>query len=274
LWRVLTIISNHCNNNKPIGFFDSGIGGLTVLSEFRKILPSENCIFFGDTLHMPYGEKTKEQLIEYSKKTFEFFESRQVKAVVMACNTTSAVVYEELKDRYNFKLYPLIQSVSKIIASGDAKTIGVFATPATINSKAYSKWINLYNENIKVIEIACPDWVKFVESNAINTPEAYTSIKSNLEKMLAFNPDKIILGCTHYPYMQGVLTEFTHKDIFINPAKDYVNFIKNDLTELNLLNNSTDNGFDEFYVSSAPENFIKSAKCFYDVHKCEILNLN
>ena len=274
MWRELTIISSHYNkNNNAIGFFDSGVGGLTVFSEFRKLLPNENCIFFGDTVNMPYGEKTKEQLIEYSKKAFGFFEQQQVKAVVMACNTTSAVVYEELKDNYNFKLYPLIQSVSKIIAGSNVNTIGVFATPATINSKAYSKWINTYNDKMKVVEIACPDWVKFVENNLINTPEAYSSINIKMEEMLSYNPDKIVLGCTHYPYMLGVLSEFTSKNMFINPAEDYVKFIREDLKELNLLNSSNDKGFDKFYVSASPEKFIKASECFYKVSKCEVINL-
>ena len=118
---------------------------------------------------MPYGEKTKEQLIEYSSKAFEFFESKNVKAVVMACNTTSAVVYEDLKDKYQFKLYPLIQSVSKVFGDMQVKSLGVFATPATINSHAYSKWINKYNPNIKVTEISCPEWVKIVENNETET---------------------------------------------------------------------------------------------------------
>ena len=222
---------------------------------------------------MPYGEKTKDQLLEYSKKIFEFFEQQQVKAVVMACNTTSAVVYEDLKDKYNFKLYPLIQSVTKIIASQNFKTIGVFATPATVKSKAYSKWIKIYNPEINVVEIACPDWVRLVESNTVNSPQAYNVIKSKVEEMLAYNPDKIVLGCTHYPYILGVLSEFVDKNIFINPASDYVNFIKEDLSNLNLLKSDDSLGKDTFFVSTAPENFIRASKCFYDVSECVVVDV-
>ena len=153
------------------------------MSAFRKILPNEDCIFFGDTKNMPYGEKTKEQLIEFSKKAFEFFESKNVKAVIMACNTTSAIVYDELKDKYNFKLYPLIQSVAKILSVRNYRSIGVFATPATIASGAYSKNINKYNPDIKVFEIACPEWVRFVENDEISSPETINSVKKYFSKI-------------------------------------------------------------------------------------------
>ena len=269
MWRELTIILNQQNN--PIGFFDSGVGGLTVLAAFRKILPQEDCIFFGDTKNMPYGEKTKEQLIEYSSKAFEFFEEQGVKAVVMACNTTSAVVYEELKDKFNFKLYPLIQSVSKVLAGLPISRIGVFATPATINSHAYSKGINFYNNKIDVIEIACPQWVKIVEDKALNTSEALQSVKIGMEEMLKHKPEKIVLGCTHYPYLIEHLSKFAPKNIFINPAEAYVNFIKNDLDDMRLLTTSKNCGYDKFYVSSSPERFIAASEMFYEVDKCEIL---
>ena len=127
----MTTLKN-IDNNAPIAFFDSGIGGLTVLNKVKAILPDEKFLYYGDTLHMPYGEKTKEQLLEYSDNIFKFFETKGAKAVVMACNTTSSVIYEDVKDKYNFKLYPIVQSVSKILADLDVTTLGIFATRATI----------------------------------------------------------------------------------------------------------------------------------------------
>lgn len=270
MWRELTITSNRQNN--PIGFFDSGVGGLTVLSAFRKILPQEDCIFFGDTKNMPYGEKTKDQLIEYSSRAFEFFEEQNVKAVIMACNTTSAVVYEDLKDKFDFKLYPLIQSVSRVFANLSVNRIGVFATAATINSHAYSKGINFYNNKIDVVEIACPEWVKLVENKAVNTPEALASVRLKMEEMLKHKPDKIVLGCTHYPYLLEQLSKFAPEKIFINPSEAYVNFIKNDLAKLGLLTTTKTPGYDKFYVSASPEKFINASKMFYDVNACEMFN--
>ena len=236
MWRVLTIILKTNENNKPIGFFDSGVGGLTVLSAFRSILPNEDCIFFGDTKNMPYGEKTKEQLIEYSTQAFMFFEQQNAKAVIMACNTTSAMVYDELKDKFNFKLYPLIQTVTQNIANMQINKIGVFATPATVESHAYAKNIKNFNDKIYIREIACPTWVKIVENGMKNSDASYKNdIKIHMDEMTKFNPDKIVLGCTHYPYLIDILSQYAPIDKFINPAEIYAKEIKKDLTKNKML---------------------------------------
>ena len=110
---MTTLSNNNFDADSPIAFFDSGIGGLTVLNKVKKILPDENYLYYGDTAHVPYGEKTKEQLLDYSADILKFFEQKHCKAVVMACNTTSSVIYDEIRDKYNFKLYPIVQSVAK-----------------------------------------------------------------------------------------------------------------------------------------------------------------
>lgn len=237
-----------------------------MLAEFRKLLPNENCLYFGDTKNIPYGEKTKEQLISYSKRAFEFFERKKVKAVVLACNTTSAVVYEELKNDYNFKLYPIIQSVTSVIAGLPLRTVGVFATPATIGSHAYRNGIRMHNNAIDVVEIPCPSWVRIVEKRLNSSEEAKAEIRSKLNEMLAHNPDKIILGCTHYPYLLPQLTDFAPKSMFINPAEAFVKFIKSDLENLGCLNDCREKGLEEFFVSSSPEEFKSSASFFYPIN--------
>lgn len=251
-------------NNMPIGFFDSGVGGLTVLNKVKKILPYENIIFYGDTLHVPYGEKTKEKLLEYSTNILRFFEQKNCKAVVMACNTTSSLIYEDIKNEYNFKLYPVIQSVAKILASYPIDRLGVFATYATISSNAYSKEINKYNPKMKVFGQFCPDWVKIVENNSINDEKSISIIKNDLDKMLSNNPQKIVLGCTHYPYLLNILSKFAHKNLFIDPADYLAQYIKQDLEKNDLISN-TKEPFEEFYVSSSPEKFKQAAKMFYEI---------
>ena len=113
---MTTLTKSNFDSDAPIAFFDSGVGGLTVLNKVKKILPNENYIYYGDTLHVPYGEKTKEQLLESSDKILKFFEQKGCKAVVMACNTTSSVIYDDIKNKYNLKLYPIVQSVAEILA--------------------------------------------------------------------------------------------------------------------------------------------------------------
>lgn len=245
-----------------MAFFDSGVGGLTVFEKVKKILPYENTLYFGDTKNMPYGEKTEEQLIEYADKIFKFFETQNAKAVIMACNTTSAITYEKLKDNYNFKVYPIIQSVCSTIAKqNDIKKLGVIATPATINSHAYSKEIAKYNSNMKVFELAAPNWVRIVEEHRINQPQSILQVQEILEVIEGFAPDKIVLACTHYPYLMSVLKKFMPEDKFIDPAVYFAENIKNDLAEKNMLNNKFE--YEKFYVSSNPENFKIASELFY-----------
>lgn len=261
--------------NNPIGVFDSGVGGLSVFAELVNVLPNENYIYFGDTKNLPYGTKSKEQLISFCTEIFDFFKKKNVKAVVMACNTTSAVAYDILKDKYDFKIFPLVQTVAKQIAAENNKNIGVFATNATINSHAYKVNLTKYNPDINVFEIACPEWVSIVENAVENTPESIANIKFHLDEMLKNNPDKIILGCTHYPYLSEVFTKFVSSDMFINPAKYFSVCIKDALEQNNLL--SEKRVFEpQFVVTSNPERFIKAAKLFYDVKEVgeEILNGN
>lgn len=240
------------------------MGGLTVLKQFRKLLPAEDCVYFGDTINMPYGEKSKEQLIQFSDNIFKFLENQGVKAVVMACNTTSATTYETLKNNYNFKIYPIIQSVTKILAELPVKRLGVLATHATINSHAYRNGITKINPHMFVAEHACPEWVKIVEGKLENKPESISAIKSDLAEIMQSGPEKIVLGCTHYPYLLDILKEFAPQDLFINPAEAFAQYIKSDL-EANGLINENGNGTESFYVSGSPENFKSAASIFYDV---------
>ena len=245
-------------NNSPIGFFDSGVGGLSVYARFREALPNENTIYYGDLKNLPYGNKTQEELIGFARKILDFFESKNVKAVIIACNTSSALAYEAIKDQYSFKIYPIIQSCAKVISSMGYERIGVFATQGTVNSEAYKREITRHNINIKVQEIACPNWVSIVEGVIDKGDE---DIKQHLDEMLKFNPNKIILGCTHYPYLMNKLVKFAPKELFIDPAEIFVKYIKSNLPKTS----KTSDGLEEFYVSAQPESFVKNAKLFYEI---------
>lgn len=224
-------------------------------------MPDENTLYFGDTKNMPYGEKTEEQLIDFADRIFKFFETQNAKAVIMACNTTSAITYEKLKDNYNFKVYPIIQSVCSTIANQkDIKKLGVIATPATINSHAYSNGIAKYNPDMEVFELAAPNWVRIVEEHRINQPQSILQVQEILEAIEEFTPDKIVLACTHYPYLMSALKKFMPEDKFIDPAVYFAENIKNDLTKNNMLNKKCE--YEKFYVSSNPENFKEASELF------------
>lgn len=244
--------------NSPIGFFDSGVGGLSVYARFRELLPNENTIYFGDLKNLPYGNKTQEELIGFARNILDFFKTKNVKAVVIACNTSSALAYDAIKDDYGFKIYPIIQSCAKVISDMNIRKVGVFATQGTVSSGAYKREITKYNSNIQVKEIACPNWVSIVEGLYADGKE---DIKKHMLEMDEFKPDKIILGCTHYPYLMNILTTFAPKELFIDPAEIFAEFIKSDLNK----NDSLEVGFEEFYVSASPEAFIKNAELFYKI---------
>lgn len=259
------------NNTNPIGFFDSGVGGLSVLARFRNVLPQENVIYFGDTVHLPYGNKSREELIGYAKNILNFFKSKNVKAVVIACNTSSAQAYDSIKNIYPFPVYPIIQSCANVIAQSGVNRVGVFATEATVKSGKYTSELTKYNPNIQVKEMASKNWVGIVEGVGENIEEYRKNIKYEIEEMLSFNPDKIILGCTHYPYLMEEFIKYAPHQLFIDPAEIFVDYIWQDLNDKNLLNSNSLSGGEEFFVTSSPEDFVKNAKIFYDVKNTQLM---
>ena len=247
-------------NNKKIGIFDSGVGGLTVLRELKNICPNESFMYIGDTKNLPYGTKTKDELFKITSKIFDFYKLENVKAVVMACNTTSAVVWGDLKSNYDFPIYPLSQTVCKYFNSLNIAKIGIFATLATVNSNVYQKSLNA-----KTCAIAPVEWVEIVESDSAKTAEAQENIKKYCVQMQEFVPEKIILGCTHYPYLLDELKKYFDEKSLINPARIFAQAVKEDLEKKNLLINQNKIQEDEFFVTGSPEQFLHNAKQFYEV---------
>lgn len=249
---------------KKIAFLDSGVGGITVFEKLKKLLPYENYLYLGDLKNFPYGNKSYDELLDITTKNFDYFKTLGIKALVMACNTTSATVYEELKGKYDFKIYPIIQSTASVIAKLPVKKIGVFATEATIKNGAYGRELKKHNPDLEVFELACPSWVKIVEEKSQNEPESIEQVKFYLEKMLENQPDKIILGCTHYPYLLEVLEKFAPRELFIDPSEFFAKFIKSDLGLKDLLNENSE-GSEKFLVSASPEKFKEAASLFYSL---------
>jgi len=257
-------------NNKPIALFDSGVGGLTVFEKVKKLLPNEDYLYFGDLKNIPYGEKSKEELIVIADEIFKFFETKGVKAVIMACNSTSANTYEVLKDKYSFRIYPIIQACASVIAKLPAEKIGIFATEATIKSGVYGCELKKYNPKLEVFEMSCPPWVKFVEEKTQDSPKNIECIKSYLDKMMVSNPDKIILGCTHYPYLLDILSTFALREMFIDPSEYFAAYIKEDLSINDMLSDNQ-NGTEHFFVSANPESFKTASSMFYEVKELPTL---
>lgn len=254
-------------DNRAIGVYDSGIGGTTVFKDLNKLLENENYIYFGDTKNLPYGTKSKEELLAISSSIFDFFAKKNVKAVVMACNTTSSMVYDEIKSRYDYEIYPIIQIAAKCIAPRYNGKMGVLATIGTVGSNKYKQALLKNNKNLEVFQQACPDWVKIVESGDYTSKKNLEIIEKCLRPLIEKGCKNIILGCTHYPYLTQVLTQMSEGKVnFINPSMDFTKFIKEDLTRKNLL--SEKRLYEpEFFVSSNPEAFKIASKGFYELDK-------
>lgn len=243
-------------NNNPIGIFDSGIGGLTVLKEFIKLLPNEHYIYYADTAHLPYGDKTKEQIIEYSKNIVEYFISRNVKAIIIACGTASSLAYTYLKENYDIPLFNIIEPVVKNI---NDKNIGIIATQGSISSHVWENEILKYNPDCKICSVACPKLVPIAEKGLINTLEAKQAIEEYLLPFKTNKIDSLILGCTHYPLFSELIHSELGEEVKLVNAGTYsaIEF-KNFLDKNKLLNSTQNTSKIEYVVSGNKDNFIKN----------------
>lgn len=249
------------DKRNSIGIFDSGVGGLSVLKETLKVLPNENFLYFGDTLRVPYGEKSLEELLVCTRRILDFFKAKNVKLVLVACNTCSANTLELVKDEYDFEIIGLIKPTANYIKNLSLKKIGLIATTATVNSKAYPNEIEKFG--IKVFQQNCPKLVKIVESGQTEGQEVQAILSEYLSPLQKENIEKLILGCTHYPFLVPAMKKMGFADeFFINPAICIAQETKTYLENNNLLNNDS-KGKCEFFVSKSPEEFKQNAKLFF-----------
>lgn len=254
--------------NKPIGVFDSGVGGLSVLSELQKLMPNETFIYFGDSANVPYGEKTQEQLIGFSKNILDWFASKNVKMVIMACNTSSAVTLPYFYNKYCFELLGLINPISEYISTQSYSNIGLIATSATVNSNAYAETILKFGEK-NVFQVACPGLVQLVENDKLHTQEAKELTLKYINPLLEKGVDKIILGCTHYPFLSHIINDIVGEDILLNPAE----YLAEKATKIIDLSDS--GGSAEFYTSRNPDEFVRLGKKLYPaIEEAKLLELN
>lgn len=248
------------SNQKPIGIFDSGIGGLTVLNELSKVLPNEDFIYFADTLHLPYGSKTKEEIISYSKYIVEYFIKNDVKAIIIACGTASALAFESLKKYYDVPIFNVIDSTVKSLKSDK---IGILATFASISSNVWEDKILEKLPTANITKVACPKLVPLAESGLIATDETIKIITEYLKPINENKVDTLILGCTHYPLFLPVIRKRLNKEIHIinlgDPlAKDFELYLEKN----NLISSKNNAGKITYIVSGDKNKFLKSIKIF------------
>lgn len=252
---------------QPVGIFDSGVGGLTVANAIRQILPNENIIYFGDTAHLPYGDKSYETINYYSGKISEYLLSQGCKIIVIACNTASANAYESVvrlvKERAIVidVINPVVTSVA---GNPQIKTIGVIGTKGTINSGAYEKKIKELNNKIKVASLPTPLFVPMIEEGFIFDDISNAIIRSYLSKSELTGIDALILGCTHYPIIKNQINRFYDFKIeVIDSSRIVAEYLRDILQEKSLLNNSTKTD-NRFFISDYTDYFNDISKLFFE----------
>lgn len=263
--------------NAPIGVFDSGVGGLTVAREIMRQLPKEKLVYFGDTARVPYGSKSQTTIIRYTKQIVRFLQTKQVKAIVVACNTASAFALEEVSKTLSIPIIGVVKPGAKVAAETTRNgKIGVIGTEGTIDSKIYTRVIHQQNENAQVLGKACPLFVPLVEEGWLNDPVTVQVAQRYLAPLINTGIDTLIMGCTHYPLIRSTIQDVLGDGVqLINPAYETARTLTQMLEEQDLLN--TEESFFknqyEFYVSDAAEKFMKFADSIlpYDVDTTKLI---
>ena len=249
---------------RPIGVFDSGVGGLTVVSQIQKILPEEDIIYFGDTARVPYGTKSKETVTKFSVENVEFLMKKNVKLVVVACNTASSLSLDFLKKCFRVPIMGVIEpGVNCAAASTRNNRIGVVGTNATVSSGAYEKAIKKIDPKMSVFAESCPLFVPLVEEGWLTRSVTRDIAATYLAPFRAKKIDTLILGCTHYPLLRKVIQDIVgDKVVLIDSAKEVAGEARGILDSNNLLNRRGRTGRHRFFVSDEPGRFVKMAGRF------------
>jgi glutamate racemase len=256
-------------NDLPIGIFDSGIGGLTVANAIKKMLPKESLLYFGDTKHLPYGEKSEETIRHYSQQITQFLLSKKCKMIVIACNTASSVAYEVVKSlAVDIPVVNVIDPVVNHLAKTKGlQNIGIIGTKGTVNADVYPKKIKQKIKQCKVQSLATPLLAPMIEEGFFNDKISQTIIENYLNHQNLTGINKLILACTHYPLIHELIRDFYNNDIeIIDSASQVAKYVKDTLAEKNMLSNSKPAY--SFYVSDYTDSFEKSAQYFFheDLH--------
>ena len=251
-------------NNKAIGIFDSGVGGLSCVKELLHCLPGEDIKYLGDTLRMPYGVKTVAELHSCAKDNVGFLQRRGVKLIAAACGTVSSNVPKEHMDNLEVPFVDVINpTVRAALKATKTKRIGIIATPATVKSNSMGRRLKELDSEVEIISVGCTDFVPLIESGHIDDELIRRSAGGYLAQIKEFGADTLILGCTHYPIIAKVIGEIMGSDVtLIDSGRETAIGIKMTLEKLELLNERTSGGRAEYFVTNNTDAFDSVAKVF------------
>jgi len=250
--------------NRPVGVFDSGIGGLTVLKEIIRLLPGEDTIYVGDTARVPYGTRSDRTVVSYALQIADFLVNRDVKMLVVACNTSSAVAMNQMREAFKVPIIEVIEpGAAGGVRSTRNKNIGVIGTEATIRSEAYVEAIRRLDKQTEIYLQPCPLLIPLAEEGWIDNQVARLTVTEYLKPLKKENVDTLILGCTHFPLFHRILGEEMGSDVtLVDSATETANKVAEKLTAENLLNNEKKGGRRQFYVTDNPEKFKRLSPAF------------
>ncbi|MCB0711160.1 MAG: glutamate racemase [Ignavibacteriae bacterium] len=263
--------------NKPIGLFDSGVGGLTVAHHVMQILPLENTIYFGDSARVPYGSKSTETVQFYTKQAINFLERKAVKLIIIACNTASAVALEYASSIASVPVIGVIEPGARgAVEASTSGRIGVIGTQGTVRSEAYQNAITAFNPSAKVFAHPCPLLVGFAEEGLIDHPATELIAREYLEELLDHSIDSLIMGCTHYPILKPTLAKVAGTSVqLIDPGLETAKHVQQILAEKDLLKSAPSPASHEYYLSDFPHKFIEIGSRFLGskMHRVEKISL-
>lgn len=255
---------NFMEKEKPIGVFDSGIGGLTVVKRLISALPNEDIVYFGDTARVPYGSKSNSTVIEYSLQNAKFLAGKGVKAIVVACNTASSIALPAIRQKYNVPVIGVIEPGAEF-ALRESKTgrIGVIGTRATVNNNAYSSSISKLNSNVEVFEKACPLFVPLAEEGWLDHKATYAIAEEYLASLREKKIDTLVLGCTHYPLLAKVIQDVIGKEVkLVDSGIATAEIVREEIDRIGFLTNKNAMGNQSIYVTDINPNFKEVAELF------------
>lgn len=272
-------MSINVKRTAPIGVFDSGVGGLTVAREIMRHLPNENIVYFGDTARVPYGSKSKDNIIRYSRQIINFLKTKNVKAIVIACNTASALALEVVREEFDIPIIGVVEPGARAaLEATKSKKIGVIGTEATIRSAMYEKIIRGFDEEAVVVGKACPLFVPLVEEGFAKHKVTEEIIDYYLSSFVDTDIDSLILGCTHYPLLRSRIKEYVGEQItLVNPAYETAMDLKQVLKDCDMENTEMNekHATYSFYVSDAADKFKQFANSIlpYDIETTKQINI-
>jgi glutamate racemase len=244
----------------PIGVFDSGVGGLTVLKSLYQRLPNESFLYFGDTKRVPYGTRSQAEIVEFVRQILTWMVQEQVKMAIMACNTSSALALEIVRTEFDLPILGIILPGARA-AVQTGKRIGVIATPATVNSESYPQAIQEINPEAKVWQVGCPKFVPLIEQNQIAAPQTLAVVYEYLQPLLDARIDTLVYGCTHYPHLEPVISQILPRSVSqVDPAQHLAAAAARELELLGLSQTQRGQQSTRFCVSGCPNQFAQTSQ--------------